>query len=409
MSQAWLDIAPKICYLTEQYRQGEDILTEILNGIRSRSVTGDQISQLEATIDNKHTITPTKLYTHNADVDFINNEALLKLEGELVTYNGSKKGNQKMMDFFLKSLLVNETFQCKKGAKVMFLKNNRELGVMNGTLGEVLDFFEDEESGEKYPLVRLSDNRKVLAKPEKWSINNEKGSSLVSMEQVPLRLAWAITIHKSQGMTLEAAEVNLSKTFEAGQGYVALSRLKSIEGLKLLGLNSKALEVDQLAFRADKRFQELSKEADLIPIEEYKKDWEDHILSSGGTVDPKEIKKTKLKRQAKAKKMSTFEITIMMIQDKKSIPKIAHERGMAVTTIQGHILRISKDFPDVDISMYKPEESIFRKIKDAYAEALTKAKAEDYSENGMLRSSIIFDALGKKVDYGTIKLAYAYL
>ena len=409
MSQAWLDIAPKVCYLTEQYRQEKDELTDILNGIRARNVSFEHIDQLNSTIKNEHSITPTKLYTHNADVDLINNQELAKLDGKMMSYSGQKKGNQKMMEFFLNSLLVGEVFQCKLGAKVMFLKNNHDLGVMNGTLGEIVDFVEDEESAEKLPLVLLANKRKVLARPEKWSINNEKGNALVSMEQIPLRLAWAITVHKSQGMTLEAAEVDLSKTFEPGQGYVALSRLKSLDGLKLLGLNDKALEVDQLAFRADKRFQELSEEADLVSSEVYEVDWKDHILASGGTTDPKEIKKAKLKNTAKAKKISTFEITVLMIKDKKSLLQISNERGLNVSTIQGHIKRISVDYPDVDISMYKPDDSIFRKIADAYANALIKAKPEDFSSDGHLKSSIIFNALGRSVDYGTIKLAYAYI
>ena len=409
MSKAWLELAPEICYLTEQYRQDEDRLTDILNGIRSRHVLTEYIDILKSTKENQQHITPTRLYTHNADVDFINNQQLAKLDGKMMTYHGIKKGNKKMMESFVSSLLVSETFQCKVGAKVMFLKNNHELGVMNGTLGEVIDFGKDQESGDAFPLIKLSDNRKVIAKPEKWSINNEAGNTLVSMEQIPLRLAWAITVHKSQGMTLEAAEVDLSKTFEAGQGYVALSRLKSLHGLKLLGLNDLALQVDNLAYKADKRFQELSGIADKQSLDSLKAKWEDHILRSGGTTDPKEIKKAKHKSQAKAKKISTYEITLSMIKENKSLTQIAHERGMAISTIQGHILRISQDFPEADLSQYKPEASLFNDIAVAYAAALSKAKPDDFSKDGKLKSSIIFNALKGRVDYGTIKLAYAFL
>ena len=115
----------------------------------------------------------------------------------------------------------------------MFLKNNHERAIMNGTLGVVVDFKKDLDDNGPYPLIQLMDKRKILAKPDIWSINNEKGTPLVSFEQIPLRLAWAITVHKSQGMTLEAAEIDLSKAFEPGQGYVALSRLKDLDGLKL--------------------------------------------------------------------------------------------------------------------------------------------------------------------------------
>ena len=98
--------------------------------------------------------------------------------------------------------------------------------------------------------------------PETWSVENEAGKVIASFQQIPLRLAWAITIHKSQGMTLEAAEINLMNTFEKGQGYVALSRLKSLTGLKLLGINEQALELDSLAVKADRRFKSFKRSRD---------------------------------------------------------------------------------------------------------------------------------------------------
>ena len=197
-----------------------------------------------------------------------------------------------MMESFVKSLIVQDKLILKKGAKVMFLKNNHEQAIMNGTLGVVVDFKKDLDDNGPYPLVQLMDKRKILAKPDIWSINNEKGTPLVSFEQVPLRLAWAITVHKSQGMTLEAAEIDLSKAFEPGQGYVALSRLKDLDGLKLLGINRMAIEVDALALKADQRFQELSQEIDNLSEADFEKDWKSHIIASGGTTDLKEIKKT---------------------------------------------------------------------------------------------------------------------
>lgn len=102
------------------------------------------------------------------------------------------------------------------------------------------------------PVVRLNSGREVVAEPEEWIIEDETGEVLASYEQVPLCLAWAITIHKSQGMTLDAAEIDLSRTFELGQGYVALSRLKSLSGLQLLGMNDMSLQLDPLhAVRID--------------------------------------------------------------------------------------------------------------------------------------------------------------
>ena len=235
MSKAWVEAEPIVCYLTEQYRQTKNELNTILNQIRGNEIDESGVQLLQETRFNEHTIEPTKLYSHNADVDAMNEKELVELEEEEWEFFATKKGNQKMMESFVKSLIVQDKLILKKGAKVMFLKNNHERAIMNGTLGVVVDFKKDLDDNGPYPLVQLMDKRKILAKPDIWSINNEKGTPLVSFEQVPLRLAWAITVHKSQGMTLEAAEIDLSKAFEPGQGYVALSRLKDLDGLKLLG------------------------------------------------------------------------------------------------------------------------------------------------------------------------------
>ncbi|PCJ67693.1 MAG: helicase [Bacteroidetes bacterium] len=409
MSKAWVEAAPTICYLTEQFRQSKNELNTILNQIRSNEIDESAVQLLQETRYNEHTIEPTKLYSHNADVDTMNEKELEALEADKEEFFAKKSGNIKMMEGFVKSLIVRDKLVLKKGAKVMFLKNDHERGVMNGTLGVVTDFSNDADGEGPYPLVQLMDKRKVLAKPEVWSINNEKGTPIVSFEQVPLRLAWAITVHKSQGMTLEAAEIDLSKAFEPGQGYVALSRLKELDGLRLLGINRMAIEVDPLALKADERFQELSTEIDMLTEEDFQKDWESHIIHSGGTTDEKELKKHRNKKAAKEKKISTHEVTIQYIEQGMSLKEIVNERGMALSTIQGHILTISDKWPDIDISAYRPEDILMDRIQEIYTNADKKAKDDDYSGDGRLKSSIIFRALEGKVDYSTIKLAYAYL
>lgn len=408
MSKAWVEAAPQVCYLTEQYRQTKNELNTILNQIRSNEVDESAVQLLQETRFNEHTIEPTKLYSHNADVDGMNEKELNDLEADEEVYFAKKTGNPKMMESFVKSLIVKEKLVIKKGCKVMFLKNDHDRGIMNGTIGVVVDFGNDADGNGPYPMVQLMDKRRVLATPEIWSINNEKGTPMVSFEQVPLRLAWAITVHKSQGMTLEAAEVDLSKAFEPGQGYVALSRLKELDGLKLLGINRMSIEVDPLAYKADQRFQELSQEVDQLEEDHFKKDWDSHIVVSGGTTDEKELKKHRSKKAAKEKKINTFELTKEMVQAGKSIKEIVDERGMALTTIQGHILKISEKWPDVDINAYRPDDQIMERVQAAYKKYDT-GDEDRYSVDGRLRSVFIFNELDKKVDYGTIKLAYAFL
>jgi len=153
--------------------------------------------------------------------------------------------------------LVLEEITLKKDAVVMFIKNNYDLGYVNGTTGVVVDF--DRETG--FPIVKTSSGSIIKLVIEDWSMENESGDVVAKVSQIPLKLAWAITIHKSQGMTLDSAEIDLSKTFEVGQGYVALSRIKNIDGLRLMGLNDKALTVDPLILHIDNRIKVASKKA----------------------------------------------------------------------------------------------------------------------------------------------------
>jgi len=280
MSSAWVFAGFNVCYLTEQYRQSNNELTGILDEIRAASITQKSIDLLKSVNNTtfKSGIEPTKLYTHNLDVDKINNLELKKLEGKSRFFKAKASGDKKVITTLEKQVLTPKEMQLKIGAKVMFIKNNPEKEFINGTLGEVIRY-----SKLGFPVVKTIDNIEITASTEEWTVDNEVGTIIASFKQIPLRLAWAITVHKSQGMTLDAAELDLSKTFEKGQGYVALSRLKDINRLRLLGFNQTALEVDNLALRADKRFQELSIELDEnTSTKELNEEKKTYIKSVGG-------------------------------------------------------------------------------------------------------------------------------
>lgn len=399
MSAAWLNAAPTICYLTEQYRQSDNSLNAILNELRAGRLSEMQLMNLKDAQENEHglEIEPTKLYTHNIDVDAINLEELNKLTTKSKSYVAETKGNEKLVETLKKSVLAAEKMELKLGAKVMFVRNNPEKGVVNGSLGEVIDFDDEDQT----PLVRLLDDRIVTAEPEDWKIQDESGKMLAQFNQVPLRLAWAITIHKSQGMTLEAAEIDLSKTFEKGQGYVALSRLKKLENLKLLGLNETALELDSLASKADKRFQELSKEAsEKVSVEDLESEAKAFIKKCGGLTDEKQLKKHKSKIKAKKSGESTYDITLGYLKKNISIDKIAKERGMVEGTIAGHFLKIKQENPEMNLSFYKPKSTIIKKVEAEYKKV---PKGEPVSFKKMYAN------LNGKVSYTDIKLAIAFV
>jgi len=280
MASAWVSAGLTICYLTKQYRQSDKKLNQLLNEIRNNSISPKSIELLQKANRPLKKVEPTKLYTHNVDVDRINAEYLNALKGKKRYFKATKKGEKKLVEILKKTVLAGDELALKKGAKVMFVKNNYEKGYINGTLGKVIGY------GDKgFPVVKLTDGEKITVTPERWVIEDENGRELASFNQIPLRLAWAITIHKSQGMTLEYAEIDLRKTFEAGQGYVALSRLKKMANLYLLGFNAVALSVDALALKADKRFLELTNEAEQqLNRKEMELLAKDFIRSCGGRV-----------------------------------------------------------------------------------------------------------------------------
>jgi len=138
-SRAWRELNPKICYLEEQHRQQDKLYLSILNAIRDNELTPELGEHLQARIGQEiKTITPTKLYTHNADVDMENALELEKIPGGTYRYEMASRGGEKMVENLKKGCLAPETLKLKVGARVMFVKNNYELGYANGTLGEVM-------------------------------------------------------------------------------------------------------------------------------------------------------------------------------------------------------------------------------------------------------------------------------
>jgi len=255
-AKSWLELDLRICYLTTAYRHKDEKFLQVLLAVRENKVDENVLATLRQTINqtfNTH-IVPAKLYTHNIDVDAINNHELDKLEDEPREFYMQVLGEEKLTSALKNTCLAPEVLRLKKNAVVMFVRNNFEAGYVNGTMGKVAGF---NHNGD--PVVAMYSGKKVTVTPAHWTImDNDK--IIAQLTQIPLRLAWAITVHKSQGMTLDAAELDLSKSFLPGMGYVALSRVRSLSGLKLLGLNDMALRVNPQISQIDHYLKELSDE-----------------------------------------------------------------------------------------------------------------------------------------------------
>lgn len=251
-AQAWRDLAPTVCYLAEQHRQRDGAFLGLLNAIRSNDC-GPEHRRLLLERRAREEALPegcTRLFAHNAAVDRINEAELARVPGEARSFVMTSTGPQALVDALTRGCLSPPRLALKEGAAVMFTRNDPAGRYVNGTLGAVAGF--DDDGG--HPVVATREGRTVVAEPATWSVE-ENGRALASLTQVPLRLAWAITVHKSQGMSLDAAVVDLGRAFEYGQGYVALSRLRGLEGLHLLGLNERALQVHPLAVERDAAFR----------------------------------------------------------------------------------------------------------------------------------------------------------
>jgi ATP-dependent DNA helicase PIF1 len=254
-SEAWKSMSLKICYLEEQHRQDDSNLLSILNAIRSNSVDETHFEELSERMkpapDSQEVI---KLYTHNAHVDDINITELNKLKTEAKTYNMTSRGRENAVESLINRCLAPEQLVLKIGSEVMFVANNPAKQFYNGTLGKVVKFKSDGR-----PII---ETRQGLITVDEHTWKTEDGDKTIAeITQLPLRLAWAITIHKSQGMSLDAAEIDLSKSFEPGMGYVALSRVRSIEGLYIKGINNMAMVVNPQIIELDVKLRARSNQA----------------------------------------------------------------------------------------------------------------------------------------------------
>lgn len=412
MSQAWVEAKFRVCYLTEQHRQGDDMLNQILNAIRSQTIQAEHIHALEQTRWQNIGDTFTRLYTHNANVDNINEQYLQQIQQDSYTFTATKQGNTKLLDMLLSSIRTSEELILKKHAKVMFIKNNFDVGYINGSLGEVIDFIEDDNKN-ILPKVRLNDGETIVVEPETWSIESDDGDVLASFSQIPLRLAWAITIHKSQGMTLDSAEIDLSKTFEKGQGYVALSRLKALTGLRLLGFNLTALELDSLAIKADRRFQELSNEAELAFAHvDLTTQHRAFIRHCGGITNEQEIEKNlkKLKQQTSSSslKSDTYEKTQELFEQGLDIVEIADERNLSPATIINHLTRLHREH-GLDIERIRPDEENIEQVRKIYKKLQKRNSPDDFNEDGQIKLKPIVDMTSPHLSYDEVRLALLFV
>ncbi len=408
------DARPKmdfsVCYLSEQYRQSDTKFLDILNQIRNNAVNEESLEILRKRFDAKldGVVEPTKLYTHNIDVDRINYEALARIEEEEHTFYMLTKGKKAAIEILEKSILAVDELKLKLGAAVIFIKNSTDWSYMNGTLGKVIWF--DEEDG--FPLVKIRSWETIKANLETWMLEDDEKMS-AKIFQVPLKLARAITVHKSQWMSLDAAEIDLSKVFEYGQSYVALSRVKSLSGLRLVGLNEDALTVHPEVLEADMEFRTISDSCKKHFWElEKKEKTEIHktfVELMEGEFFGSDLEEISWKKSKKSwiKQTSTYHKTLELIDQKKTLWEIADIRGVSSDTIVKHFYMLREIRPDLNLYPYKPDSEVVSLVRKAVAK-MGKSSIE-YEHNGAIKLKPIFEELNEEFSYADIRLSLLFV
>ncbi len=384
-ASAWKEAKPVCCYLTEQHRQNDgDGLLSVLNAIREDAVDEEHYELLKRR--SVHTKEKTLyLHTKNIDVDKENLKEFEALAGEQKSYFMKSSGKQALVQTLKATCLAEEILNLKVGAKIICLKNDPSRHYSNGSLGTVKSF---DANGD--PVIELTSGKTITFSFASWAIE-EDGKVKAEIAQLPLKHAWAITVHKSQGMTLDKAVIDLSHTFASGMGYVALSRLKSLNGLFLAGFNHSAFFIDQTLREYDKRFKQQSERA-VVALEKRTPDdlsrlANAFIKKAGGSIIER-----KLHENADGVTLSTLDKTLFLVQENKSIGEIAKERQLTEETVIGHLEKLHERGENLG-DVWKPKRATVKKV----AQFLDGAKKLTLKE--------LYELLGGKCTYNEIRLA----
>lgn len=391
--------------LKNVYRQTDRHFIDILNHARNCTLTSQDISDLNARYIPGFSPKPEdgyiRLMTHNRQVDYVNETELEKLDSKPYTFVAAVTGT-----FPEESYPTADSLTLKKGAQVMFIKNDPERRFINGTLGEV-------KSIDKNSIaVRLAESGTVIdVEPMEWQnirYQFDEESKEISSKQIgrfkqyPLKAAWAITVHKSQGLTFDKAIIDVHAAFSPGQAYVALSRCRTLDGLVLSSpvsasvfmrdnavdayINYISRPVEELAFSSCYEYFEYEKKhesEDVAPVKKVKVNKE----------KPKKEKKEEL-RDDTGKKLNTFEYSYWLYNQGNTVNQIAEKRGLNQSTIEGHLARYVAS-GDIDVHEFVDGDTLQK----------VEAYCKEHPEEKALKP--IFEHFDAKIPYGVLRMAIA--
>lgn len=250
-SDVWSSLNLEVVELKGSFRQKDQAFVSMLDDLRFGRIDEQLKLLIKQRIDAKDDgiIKATILTTHNHKVEQINREFMQQIPTQTIEYKAQYSGSDTKIDFLKKNCLAYEDLKLKIGAQVMMIKNTYQKdGVINGSIGVVRDF----SAKKSYPIVEFANNKIISVTPEEWLIERfDQDKKLImleaSMRQIPLVPAWAITVHKSQGLTLDKISCDLSSAFSPSQVYVALSRVRNLSGIFIRSIDFDKIYADKRA------------------------------------------------------------------------------------------------------------------------------------------------------------------
>lgn len=256
-TDTWKSCVQECVRLQRVFRQDESeaAFKDILQNVRLGCITDAQDALLRARVRHplaKNGVDPTRLFTKRANVDEENERHLKRLDPATEKVFKSaleyRPGEKSTGDALARNCLAPNELRLRTGAQVMLLKNVKPPLLVNGSRGEVIGF---QSEGECVPIVKFESGVTLAVPKENWSVVRGGSNKVASATytQIPLCLAWAITTHKSQGMTLDKVELDIGECWEPGQAYVALSRCTSLKGISLLSYDRRKIKADAKVIR----------------------------------------------------------------------------------------------------------------------------------------------------------------
>jgi len=247
----WKEMNVQVVELKKSQRQQDEIFIEALHKVRYGHCPRwvDELFKSRVDIELDSSLKPIRFLATNKKADSENIKELRKVEGrERVFYADVFAETEKEEEAILRDCIAQEKLSIKKGAQVMLLKNDiKEMRYINGSMG-IIEEIKVDFAGNPLVKIRLNSNGDLIAiGKERWERKNEDNEVVAELYQIPIKLAYAITIHKSQGMTLDCVEIDCSGIFTEGQMYVALSRVRNIDGLVLKNWNRRYIYANKAA------------------------------------------------------------------------------------------------------------------------------------------------------------------